>query len=131
MSRTAQQLAEFIGGELQGDGLTVLDSVASLKNAGPRDLSYAEEKFEGDVKKSRAGCVIVGSGEWAARTVIIVKNPKLAFARGAAWLLAKVEDDVGIHPSATVAPDATIGDRVKIGPGAVIESEAVIGDSTV
>ena len=102
-----------------------------MNNAGPDDLSYAEEKFHGGVGLSRAGCVIVGSGEWPSKTVIIARNPKLAFARAAAWLLAEPADDAGIHPSATVAPDATLGNRVRIGAGAVIEPGAVIGTSTI
>jgi len=131
MKRTAQEIAEFVGGELHGNGMTVLDSIASLKNAGPSDLTYAEEKFHGDVAGSRAGCVMVRSGEFASKTVIIVKNPKLAFARAAAWLLAETTDDVGIHPSATVAPDAAIGDRVKVGAGAVIEAGVKVGNNTI
>jgi UDP-3-O-[3-hydroxymyristoyl] glucosamine N-acyltransferase len=131
MKRTAQEIAAHVGGELRGDGLAVLDSIASLKNAGPSDLSYAEEKFQEDVTASRAGCVIVRSGDFPSRTVIIARNPKLAFARAAAWLLANETGDAGIHPSATVAPDAAIGDRVKIGAGAVIESGVIIGNASI
>ena len=131
MKRTAQEIAEYVGGEVHGNRVAMLESVASLKNAGPSDLSYAEEKFHEDVAASQAGCVIVRSGEWTSKTVIIARNPKLAFARAAAWLLTESSDDVGIHPSATVAPDARIGDRVKVGAAAVIESGAVVGNSTV
>lgn len=131
MKRTAQEIAEFVGGEIRGDRTVVLESVASLKNAGPRDLSYAEERFHEDVEKSQAGCVIVHAGEFPGRTVIAARNPKLAFARAADWLLAEASDDAGIHPSAVVAPDAVIGDHVKIGAGAVIEAGARIGDETV
>jgi UDP-3-O-[3-hydroxymyristoyl] glucosamine N-acyltransferase len=131
MKRTAQEIAEYVGGEVHGNRVAMLESVASLKNAGPNDLSYAEEKFHEDVAASQAGCVIVRSGEWTSKTVIIARNPKLAFARAAAWLLTESSDDVGIHPSATVAPDARIGDRVKVGAAAVIESGAVVGNSTV
>src|SRR5262245_11734634 len=131
MRRTAQELADYVGGELRGDGRLILESVASLKNAGTHDLSYAEEKFEAEVGNSTAGCVIVRSGNWPSKTIIAVRNPKLSFARAAALLLAENTDDAGIHPSATVAPDATIGDRVKIGAGVVIESGAAIGDASV
>ena len=131
MRRSAQEVAAHVGGELRGDGLTVLESVASLKNAGETDLSYAEEKFHDEVVSSRAGCVIVRTGEFPSKTVIIARNPKLAFARAAEWLLAEPTDDVGIHPSATVAPDARIGERVKIGACAVIESGAVIGGGSI
>src|SRR5206468_8658771 len=108
MKRTAQEIAEFVGGELHGNGMAMLDSIASLKNAGPSDLSYAEEKFHGDVAASRAGCILVRSGEWASQTVVLVRNPKLAFARGAAWLLAEAYQEIGFHPSWTVTHTETM-----------------------
>jgi UDP-3-O-[3-hydroxymyristoyl] glucosamine N-acyltransferase len=131
MKRTAQEIAVHVGGELRGNGSTVIESVASLRNARPSDLSYAEEKYQDDVLASRAGCVIVGSGQFPGTTTIVVKNPKLAFARAAALLLTDESEDWSIHPSVTLAPDAMIGDRVRIGAGAVIEAGVVIGDSTV
>src|SRR2546426_6090213 len=130
MKRTIQEIAEYVGGELRGDRSVVLDSIASLKNAGPTDLSYAEERFHDEVAHSRAGCVIVRSGEFPSQNVIVARNPKLAFARAAEWLLTETRDDAGIHPSATVAPDAEIGEGVKIGAGAVIEGAASIGART-
>src|SRR5262245_16874421 len=81
MRRTAREIGEYVGGELRGNGSTLLESVASLKNSGPTDLSYAEEKFHGEVAASKAGCVIVRSGDWPAKTVILTRNPKVAFAR--------------------------------------------------
>src|SRR5438128_10024822 len=106
MKRTAQEIADYVGGELRGDPAVVLDSIASLKNAGPSDLSYAEEEGQNNVNRSHAGCVLLRSGEFPSRTAIAVPNPKLAFARAAAWLLAKVGDRAGLHPSATDAPNA-------------------------
>jgi UDP-3-O-[3-hydroxymyristoyl] glucosamine N-acyltransferase len=131
MKRTAQEVADYIGGALRGDAGRLVDSIASLKNAGPSDLSYAEEKFHSEVAGSRAGCILVRSGEWPRQTVIVVKNPKLAFAKAAVWLLAETGGEVGVHPSATVAPTATIGERVKIGAGAVLESGVSVGDDTI
>src|SRR5438046_8476604 len=131
MKRTAQEIADYVGGELRGDPAVVLDSIASLKNAGPSDLSYAGERGQNDVNRGHAGCVLLRSGEFPSRTVIGVLNPKLAFARAAAWLLAEASDDAGIHPSATVAPTARIGDDVKIGANVVIEAGASIGVSTI
>src|SRR5213594_2347296 len=131
MKRTAQEIADYVSGELRGNAMTVLDSIASLKNAGPSDLTYAEEKFQDDVGHSRAGCILVRSGEFPARTVIAVPSPKLAFARAAVWLLADVGDDTGVHPSATVAPTARMGKRVKVGANVVIEAGASIGDRTI
>jgi UDP-3-O-[3-hydroxymyristoyl] glucosamine N-acyltransferase len=130
MKRTAREIAEYVGGELRGDAGRFIDSIASLKNAKPSDLSYAEEKFQSEVAASGAGCILVRSVGWPQQTVIAVKNPKLAFAKAAAWLLAETDREVGIHPSATVAPTAVIGERVKIGPAAVLESGVSVGDDT-
>src|SRR6266566_3136043 len=131
MKHTAQEIADHIGGELRGSGNVPLTSVASLKNAGPADLSYAEEKFHEDVKTSAAGCVIVRGGEFGARCVILVRNPKLAFARAAAWLFVEDKNDGGIHPSAVIAPDARIGKNVKVGPLAVVDAAAIVGEGTI
>ncbi len=131
MKQTAQDIAELVDGELRGDGSQILGSVASLRNAGPHDLTYAEDKFHGEVKQSRAGCVIVGSGEFAGRTIIVVKNPKLAFARAAQVLMIAENEARAVHPSAIVADDAAIGKRVKVGAGAVIESGVTIGDNSI
>jgi UDP-3-O-[3-hydroxymyristoyl] glucosamine N-acyltransferase len=131
MKRTAEEVAAFANGELKGNGKTIIESVASLRNAGPSDLSYADEKFAEDIQTSSAGCVFVQTGAFPGKTVIVVPNPKLAFAKAAAWLLNADRDDFGIHPSAFVAPDAKIGDRVSVGPNAVIESGSRIGKRSV
>jgi len=131
MKRTVKELADLVGGDLRGDGQLILASVASLKNAGPNDLSYAEEKFHEAVLSAEAGCVIVGSGEFAGKTTILVRNPKLAFARAASVLLTDDNESRSIHPTAVVAHDAVIGQNVKIGAGAVIESNTAIGDHTI
>lgn len=131
MKRTAQEIAAHVGGELRGNGLATVESVASLKNAGPEDLSYAEDKYQHEIEGSKAGCVIVRTGEFPGRTVVVAGNPKLAFARAAAWLMTGESTDWSIHPSATVAPDAELAERVRIGPGVVIEAGAAIGNSSV
>ena len=53
---------------------------------GQLDLSYAEEKFYADARQSRAGCLLVKSGEFPGQNIIIVANPKLAFAKAAEHL---------------------------------------------
>ena len=56
MDLTTQQLADFLGGELKGRADLVLKTVASLKNAGSMDLSYAEEKFHEEARSSKRTC---------------------------------------------------------------------------
>lgn len=128
MKETTQNIANLVGGELRGRADIMLESVASLKNAGPSDLSYADEKFHADAQASGAGCIFVRSGEFPGQTTILVKNPKLAFALAAEKLLKPEASATFIHPSAVVEPGATLGEGTQIGAGCTIAGGVKIGD---
>jgi UDP-3-O-[3-hydroxymyristoyl] glucosamine N-acyltransferase len=127
MKRTAGEIASFLNGDLKGRGDIVLESVASLKNAGPTDLSYAEEKFHADAEGSNAGCLLVRSGDFPGKAVIVVGNPKLAFAKAAAFLLQAEHPQTEIHPTAVVERDVTVGEGTRIGAGCYVGHGARIG----
>jgi len=129
VTQTSQQIAQLVGGELKGRGDVALTSVASLKNATPGDLSYSEEKFNGDARQSQAGCILVKSGEFAGQTVIVVRNPKLAFALAAVKLFEEEARATFIHPAAVVEPGASIGSGTHIGAGCTIATGVKIGDN--
>jgi len=134
MMQTTRQIAELTGGQLHGPENIVLESVASLKNAGASDLSYAEPKFQASAAQSNAGCVLVSSmasGANSNRAFIVVKNPKLAFARAAAVLLRKSESGPPIHPAAVIDPSATIGSGTRVGAGCVVGRNVKIGNDCV
>jgi UDP-3-O-[3-hydroxymyristoyl] glucosamine N-acyltransferase len=131
MKQTTQQLAEFLGGELRGQSDILLQSVSSLKNAGPADLSYAEEKFFVDARTSKAGCLLVKTGDFPGQNVILVSNPKLAFALAAERLLEGEPAATLIHPTAVVEPDAVIGKGTRVGPGCTIGNGVRIGEACI
>lgn len=136
MNQTSRQIADLVHGELTGPEDIVLTSVASLKNAGPSDLSYAEAKFHGDAIQSKAGCLILSSGASGTspltnRTVIVAKNPKLAFANAAAVLLRRSESDPAIHSTAVIDPAAAIGAGTRVGAGCVVGRNVKIGAGCV
>src|SRR4051812_14621435 len=136
MNQTPRQIAELIHGELTGPEDMVITSVASLRNAGPSDLSYAETKFHSDAVQSSAGCLIVSDGSpeippMPNRAVIVARNPKLAFANAAAVLLRKSQSDPAIHSSAVIDPSASIGTETRIGAGCVVGRNVKIGAGCV
>jgi UDP-3-O-[3-hydroxymyristoyl] glucosamine N-acyltransferase len=133
MNQTSRQIAGLVHGELTGPEDTVLTSIASLKNAGPSDLSYAEAKFIGEAVQSKAGCLIVASGSppIANRAVIVVKNPKLAFANAAAVLLRTSDSDPAIHSTAVIDPSASLGSATRVGAGTVVGRNVKIGAGCV
>ena len=137
MKLTPETVAELTGGKLSGSrGSFKITGAAPLEKAGPGDLSFlADPKHALIAARSNAGCLLASPAEEPALkdfkgTLILVKNPKLAFAAALTALereLRPHKADVQ-HPSAVIAITARLGKNVYVGPLAVIEDGAVIGD---
>ena len=127
---TVGQVAELVGGTVEGDGSVQIVRIASLDEAGPEELTFAaDEKRAGLVARSKAGAAIVGrSAPRAAMPLIRVDNVQAAVARLLAHL-AGPEDlpPVGIDASAIVSPDAEVASDAAVGPGVVIGPRARVG----
>ena len=79
---TVQELAESVGGRVVGDPRTRIERIANLSNADQSEIAYVEdEKLFAGAVESKASCLIVKDAEaFPSRTLIEVKNPKLAFS---------------------------------------------------
>ena len=129
MTHTAKEVAEYIGAKLEGDASHQIVACASAELAGADDVIFVEsEKHAEAAQKSRARCVIAGAGlNFAGKVVLRAEKPKLAFARAAMLLHPAPPIAHGIHPSASIASTAKLGDGVAVGPFAVIEDATEIG----
>jgi len=134
MKRALKEVAEFLGVPLVGDGRAEITGIASLESAKAGDLVFVEDaKNLARALDSRATAVIAGdfAGSGAQRKpILIAPQPRLAFARAAAWLVAGAVDSSGIHTSAVVHQSAKLGKNVSIAERAVIRENAVIGEGT-
>ncbi len=135
MSKTISQVAEWVGGVLEGAGDGELRAVAGLREAQAGDLSFfTNRKYLGLLAKTAASAVLVAEdfqGETQA-CLIRVKNPDAAFAKATALFCPPpITYAPGVDPSARVHPDARLGEGVHVGPCAVIQAGASIGDRTV
>src|SRR5580698_10364787 len=81
MTKTAGELAKYLGGTLQGDAGAVLAGIASPSNAREMDLIYLDSPRQRErIEKSRAKCVLAQPGErLAGKTIVEIANPKFAF----------------------------------------------------
>src|SRR5438270_2692618 len=100
------EIARALKGEISGEA--EVNGVASLSSATSVDLVYAAnpEAFTEAVKSS-AGAIVAGEfarEQKSEKPLVIVKNPKLAFAR-AAKILLSLKPPTGIDPTAIVAPE--------------------------
>lgn len=127
-----RELAAWLDADFEGDGDVELTSGAAVESATSQQLSFAAGKRAAELAaSSRAGCLLVpldlaGTGTW-----IRVKDPRGAFARALARLHPPEPVAPGIHPSAVIGDNVSLGAGVSIGPHAVVESGAVIGDGCI
>ena len=130
---TLGDLAAQLGCQLEGDGQLEVVRVAPVEDAGPGDLTFlANPKYTSELERTRATAAIVAPDVTRAPCALLrTSNPYLAFARATGLLFPQEAPVPGVHPTALVAPDATLGDAVSIGPYVVIESGARIGARTV
>lgn len=132
------RLAEAAGATLAGaaDPARPIAGVAPLQAAGPDRIAFLDNRrYLAALAVSRAGACILDpthAGQApAGMALLLTKKPYLAWARVAALFHPPPAVVPGIHPSATVAPDAMLGQGVAVGPGAVIGARAAIGAGTV
>jgi len=133
-TRTVSELAALVGGEVVGDGATVIRGVAGIREAMPGDITFlANSRYESYLLETRASAVICSRmPQHGSLPLLQVDNPYLAFQR-----IVRVfrpgprGPDPGVHPSAVVAPEAELGDGVSVGAHCVVEREAKIGPRSV
>ncbi len=127
------RLSEIVGrfgGELLGDGNTMISRVATLVGAGPSDISFlASGKYRHHLAGSAAGSFILGKADRDAteKPRIICDNPYLYFAKVSDFLNPAPEIEPGIHGSAVVHRDSKIEKTSSIGPFCSIEKHVTIG----
>ncbi len=129
MTRTARELAQYLGANLVGDERAPLAGVAGPERARPSDLIYLDAPRHTErAASSAAKCALARPGtRLAGKTILEIAEPKFAFAKAARWLLPEPEPAPGVHPTAIIAPEAKIAARVSIGPYVVIEDAVQIG----
>lgn len=131
---TAAELAQLLEAPLEGDGAVFLSSGATLDAAGPEDLAFVDSREAMDIMgATAAGCLLLRADAEApaGKTVIRVKQPRNAFAKAMRALLPDLRPPAGIHPTATVAESAVVGDGASIGPYVVLEERVRIGEAAV
>lgn len=130
---TVGELAEIVGGRVIGDPELIIKGVAGVAESNGNDLTFAEDaKYLAEAENSRAAAVIVPENiNESRKTVIAVKNPRLAYARVASLFAPAVFYKPGIDLTAIISPKARVGKNVSIHAHVVVEDDVEIGDNVV
>jgi len=132
MKFTLKQINKIIGGKILGNSGLIITGVSSIENSQKGDITFIkDEKFVNKAFKTKASAIVVsGAIDQTKKSLIIVDQPFLAFTR----LLKVISDRKqsqarAIHPSATIAKNASIGKRISIGANVVVDENTNIGDN--
>lgn len=133
MEKTLSELADYLGGELSGDGSIRLSGVAGLDEAQGCHISFlANPKYAAKVATTGAGAVLLPPGaDTHGRNAIYLANPYLGFAKLVTLFYVRPPQVKGIMPGAFVGAGVTMGTDVTVYPGAFVGDGVRLGDRTV
>ena len=135
MEFTAKQIAELIGGRVEGRDEATVSTFAKIEEGKPGAISFlSNPKYTHFIYDTQSTIVLVDDDlqleHPVSATLIRVKSAYEAVAHLLQLYQQMQPRKTGIDPMASIAPTATIGNNVYIGPFAVIGDHAVIGDGT-
>lgn len=134
MAYTVKDIAEFIGGELKGDGAIEIRGVSSIDDAKEGEITFIESpRFKEKVKETGASCIITSFDiEDANKPVIKCKNPSLALTKVIEKIFPyEISHPKGIDRSAKIGKDVKFGKDTSIGTNSVIGDDVAIGDGSI
>ncbi len=134
MPFTLPELAQMCGGKIAGDASLTISGAASLAEATPGEITfYGNPRYLAAFRKTRASAAFVPQDfdEHIVSGQIQVENPTKAFEQVVLKFAPQpVTHPAGIHPSAVIAAEASLGENVSVGACVVVEPGAQIGAGT-
>jgi len=124
---SVRELAEIIGGEVDGPCDVLITGVASISEARPGDVVLAENnKYFSAAACCNASAIIAAEGSCDCKPVIRVDDPRNAFIE-----VLKIFAPAVSRPKEGIDPSCHVGERVKLGEGASVGYGSYIGDDVV
>lgn len=130
-------LARLLEGEVRGDASLDVVRVSPLDEGSAGSIAFLyDAKYRSRLGACRATALVVGDEADAqgapVPAILVVKDPRVAYARAAAILHPKAVEAPGIHPTAVIHPTATVdpsahvGALVCVGPGSTVGARVVL-----
>jgi UDP-3-O-[3-hydroxymyristoyl] glucosamine N-acyltransferase len=133
------EVAKRLGCQIEGDGTLDIRGIAGIEHAGAGELTFvASPRYAPATRTTKASAVLLNHDVQVDReqglpplAVLRSANPYLDFARALEILCPPPRYDSGIHPTAVIAKNATIGPGAHIGPHCFVDEGVVIGRNAV
>lgn len=136
MQFTAKQIADFIGGRVEGNDNAVVNTFAKIEEGKEGAITFlSNPKYTQYVYETKATIVLINEDvvleKPVSATLIRVKNAYECVAKLLQMYAATLPKKVGVHPLAFVSESAVIGKDVYIGPFACVGENVKIGDGSI
>lgn len=130
------EIAEVVGGRVEGHAARRIEGVGTLESAGPRQLSFvANPRYHGYLQRTRAGAVLLTEATRPSApeetACIVVDDPQVALYHALRFLYPAAAPSAGVHSTASVHPSARIEEGVVVGEFVVVGADAVVGAGSV
>lgn len=131
MKASLLEIANLVQGKIVGDQDLMISTLSPIDNIIANALVFAEGTDNLKLAEaSNAGAILVSSNvAGVSKPIIQVSNPLVAFIKLLNHFYPEHKPSVGIHPTAVIGENVTLGSNVSISPYVVIESGSVIGDN--
>ena len=139
---TVGDIAHLIGAEFRGSRDKLIEDVASLGEAGAREITYCVSKrYLKEAQETQAGACVLNAEllpDFPAKTdttLLLVDDPLMAYARVAEKFYPSesrpsLEICTPLEEKPSVHPEAQLGVGVTLEPGVVIGAGAQIGEGS-
>ena len=135
MEFTAKQIADMIGGRVEGNENAAINTFAKIEEGKPGAISFlSNPKYTHYIYETQSSVVLINEDveleKPVAATLIRVKNAYESVAKLLQFYESMKPRKTGIDSTAFISEKATIGENVYIGAFAYIGDRAVIGNGT-
>ena len=133
MNISLSEIAALVEGVVVGDEKQIILALSPIDNVLPNALVFAEGSDNLKLAEaSQAAAILVGNNVTCAnKPVIQVLNPFKAFILLLHHFYPEIVPARGIHPTAVIAENVSLGQNISIAAYVVIESGSQIGDNCV
>lgn len=131
---SVEQIAQLLNAEFIGEGNRQVSAVAPIDTASATEITFLSDlKYKSSLNTTAAGCVLVSKSitDYQDKTVILLDDPYLGFAKVAQLLDSTPIPPKTIHASAVIGENVTLGANISIGAGCVIEDNVVIEEGVI
>ena len=129
-----REIAALVNAEVEGAGARDIRRVAELESAQADEISFvAHRKAEAAARRSAAGCLLVRPDfdNSANQTVLRVREPRASIVRVIHRLHPRPAPAAGVHPTAVIGENVTLGEGVSVGAGVVIGDSVRVGEGSI